>query len=81
MVNVLLLGKYREQVGFEQLQVAACPNFVALEQALLSHSPNFAELLADKRLLLAVNHALVSRAQFSAQDGDEVALMPPVTGG
>lgn len=81
MIKVVLLGKYREQVGIEQLELDACSDFAAFEQTLLAHAAAFAEVLADKRLLIAVNHTLVSRAQFAAQAGDEVALMPPVTGG
>ena len=81
MIKVVFLGKYRELAGVDELALPACGDFAALAQALMNTSAELQQLLNDERLLIAVNHHLVSREQFSARSGDEVALMPPVTGG
>lgn len=75
MVTVLAFARYRALLGFEQVQVP------------LSQATTLADLLADTRFemlpkdaLLAVNQAFVKR-DAQLEDGDEVALMPPVSGG
>lgn len=40
----------------------------------------WAELLGDDRILMAVNQAM-ARRETPVQAGDEVAFFPPVTGG
>jgi molybdopterin converting factor small subunit len=75
MITVLTFARYRVLLGFERLQIP------------LSQGMTMAALLADTRFealpkdaLLAVNQAFVKRdARLS--NGDEVALMPPVSGG
>lgn len=81
MISVLLFGKYRELIGCDSVSLPAAPDFSTLAEALLALDSQFSVLLSDKRLLIAVNCELQSREQFSSRDGDEVALMPPVTGG
>jgi len=72
---VLAFARYRECLGFSALELPL-PDPATLEA-----------LLADSRLaalpgeaLLAVNQAFVGR-DAPLRDGDEVALMPPVSGG
>lgn len=75
MITVLAFARYRALLGFERVQIP------------LLQATTLADLLADTRFetlpkdaLLAVNQAFVKRdAQLN--DGDEVALMPPVSGG
>ena len=75
MITVLAFARYRALLGFERVQVP------------LSQAATLAALLTDTRFealpkdaLLAVNQAFVKRdAQLNG--GDEVALMPPVSGG
>lgn len=75
MVTVRAFARYRELLGFQSLEV------------LLPDPPSLGALLADPRLqnlpaeaLLAVNQRFADRSATLA-DGDEVALMPPVSGG
>lgn len=73
MITVKCFARYRALLGFSELAVP----FVATLQELLAE-PRFAALPADA--LLAVNQAFAQRDSPLA-DGDEVALMPPVSGG
>ena len=75
MITLRAFARYREKLGFERLEVP------------LPEPPTLAALLADPRLaglpadaLLAVNQAFAGPGA-ALQDGDEVALMPPVSGG
>jgi len=74
-VRVCAFARYRELLGFEVAEWA------------LPEPPTLAALLEDPRLaalpreaLLAVNQTF-ARPEASLSDGDEVALMPPVSGG
>ena len=73
MVTVKCFARYRALLGFSDLELPA--------------APTLGDLLADPRLanlpkdaLLAVNQSFADRAT-PLVDGDEVALMPPVSGG
>jgi len=75
MIHLRTFARYRERLGFDRLELA------------LPEPPTLAALLADPRLaglppeaLLAVNQAFAGR-DAELRDGDEVALMPPVSGG
>ncbi len=75
MITVLAFARYRALLGFERVQVP------------LAHVATLADLLAGARFetlpkdaLLAVNQTFVKR-DAQLHDGDEVALMPPVSGG
>jgi len=73
MITVKAFARYRALLGFGELQLPAKPTLGALLE-----DPSFAALPKDA--LLAVNHSFADRAAPLA-DGDEVALMPPVSGG
>lgn len=73
MITVKCFARYRALLGFDTLEVPA--------------APTLGDLLADARFvplpkdaLLAVNQAFADR-NIPLADGDEVALMPPVSGG
>lgn len=75
MVIVRAFARYRELLGFQRLEF------------LVPNPPTLGTLLAEARFqalpleaLLAVNQAFADRSTV-LQDGDEVALMPPVSGG
>jgi molybdopterin converting factor small subunit len=75
MVTVHVFARYRELLGFQRVEVP------------LPGPPDLATLLADPRFkalpreaLLAVNQSFADRTCV-LKDGDEVALMPPVSGG
>lgn len=73
MITVKCFARYRDRLGFSELEIRAAPT---LGQLLAD--PRFAAL--PQEALLAVNQNF---ADFSTtlKDGDEVALMPPVSGG
>jgi molybdopterin converting factor small subunit len=73
VITVRAFARYRTLLGFERLELP-CP---ATLGDLLA-DPRFAAL--PKEALLAVNQAFAGRDRALA-DGDEVALMPPVSGG
>ena len=73
MITVKCFARYRALLGFAELSLPV--------------APTLGDLLADPRLaplpkdaLLAVNQSFADRTMPLA-DGDEVALMPPVSGG
>jgi molybdopterin converting factor small subunit len=73
MITVKCFARYRALLGFSELEVPLVPTL--------------GELLADARFqalpkdaLLAVNLGFADR-ETALVDGDEVALMPPVSGG
>lgn len=75
MVIVHAFARYRELLGFQTLELP------------LPDPPTLGTLLADPRFqalsteaLLAVNQTFADRA-WVLKDGDDVALMPPVSGG
>lgn len=75
MITVLAFARYRALLGFERIEV---PWAQAATLAALLEDPRFEPL--PKEALLAVNQAFVKR-DARLDDGDEVALMPPVSGG
>ena len=75
MIRLRAFARYREKLGFEELELEL-PEPPTLA-ALLAH-PRLRELPADA--LLAVNQAF-AKPGAALRDGDEVALMPPVSGG
>ena len=73
MIHLKCFARYRALLGFSELE--------------LPLAPTLGELLVDPRLaalpqdaLLAVNQIFADRSTPLA-DGDEMALMPPVSGG
>jgi len=83
-VNLVYLARLREVFGRtgEALTMSGGDATVAAVIALLhARGGAFAtELAAGRAVRIAVNHALVG-ADSIVRDGDEVALLPPVTGG
>ncbi|NNL67421.1 MAG: molybdopterin converting factor subunit 1 [Myxococcales bacterium] len=79
-VRVLLFGSIREAVGAKELEVSldAGATVSALRALLDARHPVFAS--AGERLLVAVNQETVEPDRVLA-DGDEVAFLPPVSGG
>ncbi len=73
MITVKCFARYRALLGFSDLELPPVPTLGDLLA-----DPRFADLPKDA--LLAVNQAFADRSA-SLADGDEVALMPPVSGG
>lgn len=79
-VRVLLFGSLREAAGAKELAVALPERarVVALRELLMASQPAFEKLAG--RLRVAVNREFASDDATLA-DGDEVAFLPPVSGG
>ncbi len=73
MITVKCFARYRDLLGFSELEMPVVPTVGDLLK-----EPRLAGLPKDA--LLAVNQRFAERAA-TLGDGDEVALMPPVSGG
>lgn len=82
-VKLVYLARLREAFATsgESLAVAAPATVASLLATLRARGDPWARELAPGRAYrVAVNHA-VADADLALHDGDEVALLPPVTGG
>ena len=78
-VSVLFLGRLADIAGRQQADVHAPLDWLAL---LATIGPQMAEELGQERVKIACNgQVLAEKRDLLAQDGDEVALLPPVSGG
>ena len=74
-VKLVFLGKLADLAGVPEREVAAPLDWPGLVVAL-------GEALTGEKVKLALNGTvLADRTSLSASDGDEVALLPPVSGG
>ena len=83
MVQLRYFSSLRERlgVGEETVPLPGHVNTVAgLQHWLQERGTLWAETLADKHLLVAVNHEITGH-NASVRNGDEIAWFPPVTGG
>ena len=82
MIKVVFFASLREHVGMAEQQVAAtrmAEVFVQLRQTL---SDTAMAALTAENVRVAVNQALVEQLdKVELKAGDEVAFLPPVTGG
>lgn len=82
-IKIQLFASLREQFGTESVELdwpkANSVNelILALESAL---GPDASGALQAPEILVAINQTLVER-DHQVEAGDEVALLPPVTGG
>jgi molybdopterin synthase catalytic subunit len=79
-VNILFFGPARELTGFEREQVEIAPGETVgeLQARYESRFPRLRGMSGS--LLAAVNQEVAERSHV-LQDGDEVAFLPPVSGG
>lgn len=79
-VHVRLFASYREAAGANRLE-ASLPDGSSVSELLEQLAPRVPALtLGQARGLVAVNFAYVP-PETVLHDGDEVALIPPVSGG
>jgi len=79
-IQVRLFATYREIVGEGQL-AWTLRDGTTVEQLVEAVLGKYPRLLGhEKSMLLAVNHEVV-RPDVVLREGDEVALLPPVSGG
>ena len=78
-VRLVFLGKLADLAGAPERAVEAPLDWAALVDAL---QDDLGEWLSGDKVKLAVNGAvLADKTALKANDGDEVALLPPVSGG
>jgi molybdopterin synthase sulfur carrier subunit len=81
MAKVLMLGRLRDVAGWRERTLDAPPATLSALRALLSaEDPALGEALSGKGVQAAVNKALV-RADAALAVGDEIAFLPPMSGG
>ena len=78
-VRIVFLGPLSDIVGAAERAVAAPLDWAGLLDAV---GPMLAEQLCDARVYVAcAGRVLADKTALRAVDGDEVALLPPVSGG
>jgi molybdopterin synthase sulfur carrier subunit len=79
VITVVLLGKLADLGGAPSLQLTAPLDWAGLKAAL---PDALADAADEPRTRVAVNGALLAdKAALQAVAGDEIALLPPVSGG
>ena len=82
-LRILFFASLRDKLGIDEVEIPASklPNTEHLFQALDEHISDFKlELLDTIDIRIAVNQAIVD-GFCDLKPGDEIALLPPVTGG
>ncbi len=78
-VRVVFLGPLADLVGADEMELPAPLDWPAL---LAGIPPAVAEQLTNARVHVAcAGRVVADKAALRAVDGDEVALLPPVSGG
>jgi molybdopterin synthase sulfur carrier subunit len=79
VITLVLLGRLADLAGAPSLTLAGPLDWAGLKAAL---PEALAEAAEDPRNRVAVNGALIAdKAALQAGEGDEIALLPPVSGG
>jgi len=78
-VKLVFLGKLVDLAGAPEKEVSGPLDWSGLLDAL--QGP-LGQAVQDRRIRLAVNgQVLPDKTTLAAEDGDEIALLPPVSGG
>lgn len=78
-VRILFLGPLRDVAGQAEYSVTAPLDWSGLLEAV---GPDIAEQLRDQRVHVAcAGRVLSDKTLLFAKNGDEIALLPPVSGG
>lgn len=82
-LKVLFLGRLAALAGGrERIWAGQTPSDVAaLIEAIRREAPDLAAALDHPSVRVAVNQAIAPRAGTALSPGDEVAFLPPVSGG
>jgi len=78
-LKLVFLGRLEDVAGAPERLVPHCPNLVAVLSGL---DEALRRMIVDSRVRIAVNGALAGdSAALVLEDGDEIAFLPPVSGG
>ena len=77
MARLVFLGRLADVAGTMELAVPAGP----LDAVLARLDPQLALAVLDERVRMALNGELVSDRGIVLEQGDELAFLPPVSGG
>ena len=78
-LKLVFLGRLEDAAGGAERLVEP---LASLDSLLAWLEPELASALRAERIKLALNGALISdRASLTLKDGDELAFLPPVSGG
>src|SRR3990172_3090962 len=81
MITVKLFAILKDKAGRNELPMNNGPATVAeLLQAVAAAYPALSDIIAGGRIMVSVNREFAKR-DAPVKDGDEVALMPPFSGG
>jgi molybdopterin synthase sulfur carrier subunit len=81
MAKVLLLGRLRDVAGWRERVLEPIPATLhALRERLAREDAALGEALAGRGVQAAVNKVL-ARGDMALKPGDEVAFLPPMSGG
>jgi molybdopterin synthase sulfur carrier subunit len=84
VIRLVLLGRLRDHASDSHGELAL-PDTVrtlsSLQSWLAAHEPVLAEALQTVNPRVAVNRSLVRDLAHPIRDGDEVAFLPPMSGG
>ncbi len=81
MITVKLFAILKDKAGRNELQMNSGPATVAeLLRALAAACPALSDIISQGRIMVAVNREFATQ-DAPVRDGDEVALMPPFSGG
>ena len=78
-IRLVFLGRLEDAAGAVERLVTVTGSLGAIMAAL---DPDLVEVLSGERIKLALNGTMVSdRSGLVLEDGDELAFLPPVSGG
>jgi molybdopterin synthase sulfur carrier subunit len=81
VVKVLMLGRLRDVAGWRERTFDPPPATLSALRALLAQEdPTLGEALAGKGVQAALNKTL-TRVDVPIEQGDEIAFLPPMSGG
>lgn len=84
MIRLVLLGRLRDHAGASHGDLAL-PDDVrtlsALQDWLGTREPALADAMLTVKPTVAVNRSLVRDPSHPIRDGDEIAFLPPMSGG
>jgi molybdopterin synthase sulfur carrier subunit len=81
MAKVVLLGRLRDIAGWRERAIDPAPaTLAALRDLLAREDAALGEALAGRGVQAAVNKAL-TRGDVALNPGDEIAFLPPMSGG